>query len=296
MRTKVGLIGCGNISNSYLATNAKYAFFDVAACADLSVDAARAQAQKWGIPRACTVAELLADDTIDFIVNLTTPRAHGPVLLEALRAGKHVYTEKPFTVTREEARQVIDLAGERRLRVGSAPDTFLGGAHQTCRQLIDQGAIGAPVAATAFMACHGHEHWHPSPGFYYQSGGGPLFDMGPYYLTNLVQLLGPVRSVSAFAKTSFAERVVTSNPKKGERIRVDVPTHLAGTLLFASDVVATIVMSFDVWSHHLPAIEIYGTEGSLFRAGSQRLRRPGHAHPRPAGAPGDPADARLRRQ
>ena len=236
----------------------------MAACADLNPAAARAKAQQWNIPRACGVDELLADEKIAFVVNLTIPLAHEQVLLACLQAGKHVYTEKPFTVTREGARQVMARAAERGRRVGSAPDTFLGGAHQTCRKLIDEGVIGEPVAATAFMACHGHEHWHPSPEFYYQAGGGPMFDMGPYYLTDLVQLLGPVRSVAAFAKKSFAQRVITSAPKLGTRIDVQVPTHVAGTMLLASGVVATLVMSFDVWGHHLPAIEIHGTEGSLF--------------------------------
>ena len=263
-KTRVGIIGCGKISDAYFGTNAAFSFFDIVACADLNPEAARAKAQQWNIPRACPVEELLDDESIGFVVNLTIPRAHGPVILDCLRRGKSVYTEKPLTVTREEARQTLTLAAESGLRVGSAPDTFLGGAHQTCRALIDQGAIGEPLAAAAFMACHGHEHWHPSPEFYYQPGGGPMFDMGPYYLTNLIQLLGPVESVAGFTRKSFAQRTITSAARQGTVIDVEVPTHVAGTLKFSGGVLATMIMSFDVWGHGLPPIEIYGTEGTLY--------------------------------
>jgi predicted dehydrogenase len=262
-KTKIGIIGCGNISNAYFGTNAKFSFFDITACADLNLEAARAKAEQWSIAKACSVDELLADPEIDFVINLTIPQAHGPVMLQCLEAGKSVYTEKPFTVTREEAQKIIALAQAKNLRVGSAPDTFLGGAHQTCRKLIDEGAIGEPIAATAFMVGHGHENWHPSPEFYYKKGGGPMFDMGPYYLTDLVQLLGPVSSVAAFTKTSFAQRTITSEPLNGKLIDVEVPTHIAGTMQFESGALATMIMSFDVWSHKLPCLEIYGTEGTL---------------------------------
>ena len=263
-KTRVGIIGCGKISDAYFGTNAAFSFFDIAACADLNLEAARAKALQWHIPKACSVEDLLTDESIEFIVNLTIPRAHGQVMADCLRHGKSVYTEKPFTVTREEARQTLALAHERGLRVGSAPDTFLGGAHQTCRALIDRGDIGEPLAAVAFMACHGHEHWHPSPEFYYQVGGGPLFDMGPYYLSALINLLGPVASVAGIAKRSFAQRSITSAPKHGVLIDVEVPTHVTGLLNFANGAVGTLIMSFDVWSHGLPQIEIYGTEGTLF--------------------------------
>ncbi len=262
--TRIGIIGCGNISNAYFATGARFSFFEVAACADLNFDAARAKAEQWHIPRACSVDELLADDSIEFVINLTIPQAHGPVMLACLEAGKSVYTEKPFTVTREEALSINALAREKNLRVGSAPDTFLGGAHQTCRQLIDDGAIGTPIGASAFMVGRGHEHWHPSPEFYYKRGGGPMFDMGPYYLTDLVQLLGPVTSVSGHARTTFAQREITSEPKRGQMMNVEIPTHIVGTFEFHSGALATINMSFDVWNHRLPVLEIYGTEGTLY--------------------------------
>ena len=261
--TKIGVIGCGNISNAYFDTNAHFSFFDIAACADLNPDAAKAKAQQWNIPRACSVDELLADPDIEFVINLTIPQAHGPVMLRCLEAGKSVYTEKPFTVSREEALQINQLAREKGLRVGSAPDTFLGGSHQTCRQLIDEGAIGTPIGASAFMVGRGHEHWHPSPEFYYKRGGGPMFDMGPYYLTDLVQMLGPVKSVSGHTATTFKQREITSEPLRGKMMDVEIPTHIVGTFEFAGGAIGTINMSFDVWSHRLPLLEIYGTEGTL---------------------------------
>jgi predicted dehydrogenase len=266
-KTKIGVIGCGNISDAYFAANARFSFFDVAACADLNPAAAQAKAQQWNVPRACGVDELLADEEIEFVVNLTIPRAHEQVLLACLQAGKHVYTEKPFTVTREGARQVMARAAECGRRVGSAPDTFLGGAHQTCRKLIDEGAIGEPVAATAFMACHGHEHWHPSPEFYYQAGGGPMFDMGPYYLTALLNLLGPAKRIAGMASVAIPDRTITSQPKHGTKITVQTPDHVVGLMEFANGAVGTITQSFAVidggydGSH---PILINGTEGAIY--------------------------------
>jgi len=207
--------------------------------------------------------ELLADPEIEIVINLTIPKAHAEVALAALQAGKSVHNEKPLAIERAQAHQLLALAREEGLRVGCAPDTFLGGGIQTCRKLIDDGWIGEPIAATAFMTCHGHESWHPDPEFYYKVGGGPMFDMGPYYLTALVNLIGPVRRVTGSARITFPERLVTSQPKHGTRIEVDVPTHVAGVLDFANGAVGTIITSFDIWSAHLPRIEIYGTEGSL---------------------------------
>lgn len=279
--TKVGLIGCGNISNAYFSNNAKFSFFEITACADLNLEAARNKAGQWNIPKACSVQELLDDPEIALVTNLTIPKAHGPVMLSCLEAGKSVYTEKPFTVTREEAQNVMALAAEKGLRVGSAPDTFLGGSHQTCRQLIDDGAIGDVVAVSAFMMSPGHESWHPSPEFYYKLGGGPMFDMGPYYLTDLVQLVGPIESVSSYARITHGKRTITSQPLAGTVMDVEVPTHVAGSFQFQSGAIGTLVMSFDVRSHTLPHIEIYGTKGSLFVpdpngfGGAIELRIPG---------------------
>ncbi|MEW6071057.1 MAG: Gfo/Idh/MocA family oxidoreductase [Planctomycetota bacterium] len=260
---RVGLVGCGNISGIYLANAKRLPELAVVACADLVPERARAAAAAHGVPRACSPEELLADPEVEVILNLTVPCAHAAVARAVLLAGKSVYNEKPLAIRREEGRELLDLARERGLRVGGAPDTFLGGSHQTCRRLVDEGAIGVPVAATAFMVCHGHEGWHPDPAFYYEEGGGPLFDMGPYYLTALVNLLGPVRRACASARITFPARTIASEPKRGQTIRVETPTHVAGVLDFVSGAVASLVMSFDVWHASLPPIEVHGEAGSL---------------------------------
>jgi predicted dehydrogenase len=261
--TKIGIVGCGNISGIYFEAGRVFDILDIVACADLLPERASAKAAEHHIPRACRVEELLADPEIEIVVNLTIPKAHAEVARAALQAGKSVHNEKPLAVSREDGMQLLKAAGERGLRVGCAPDTFLGGGLQTCRKLIDDGWIGEPVAATAFMLCHGHESWHPDPDFYYQPGGGPMFDMGPYYLTALVHLMGPVRRVTGSAQVTFPERLITSQPKYGTKIKVNVPTHVAGIMDFANGAVGTIVTSFDVWAAQVPRIEIYGTEGSL---------------------------------
>src|SRR4051794_5368953 len=210
---KVGLIGCGNISGIYLENCAKFNNLEVLTCADLDLERAQAKATQYGVPRAVPVEELLADPEIQVVLNLTIPAAHGTIALAALEAGKSVYNEKPLAITRDEAGRMLEIAARDGLHIGCAPDTFLGGGLQTCRKLIDDGWIGRPVAATAFMLGHGPENWHPDPAFFYQIGAGPLFDMGPYYLTTLLALLGPVRRVTASAQISFPERTITSKPK-----------------------------------------------------------------------------------
>ncbi len=262
--TGIGIVGCGAISGIYLE-NLTRRFRDarVVACADLVMERAKAAAAKHGVARACTVDELLADREVQIVLNLTIPKVHASVSLAALAAGKHVYLEKPLAVTRADGARVLKAARKAGRRVGGAPDTFLGAGIQTCRKLLDEGAIGRPVGATAFMVCHGHEGWHPDPEFYYQAGGGPMLDMGPYYLTALVTLLGPIARVAGSTRMSFPERTITSDPKRIRTVKVEVPTHVAGVLDFTSGAVATIITSFDVWGAHLPTIEIYGTEGSL---------------------------------
>ncbi len=279
---KVGIVGCGNISGIYFKMMREvYDILEVKACADLDMDRARAKADEHPGVEPMTVKKLLADPEIEIVVNLTIPKAHAEVAKKALKAGKHVYNEKPLTIKRKEAEKILELAEEKGLRVGGAPDTFLGGGGQTCRKLIDEGAIGQPVAATAFLMCHGHESWHPDPEFYYEVGGGPMFDMGPYYLTALVHLLGPVRRATGSARISFPQRTITSEKKNGKVIDVEVPTHLATVLDFEQGCVATLVTSFDVWTHSCPCIEIYGSEGSLQVpdpngfGGEVRIRRPG---------------------
>ncbi|MCB1487115.1 MAG: Gfo/Idh/MocA family oxidoreductase [Bauldia sp.] len=261
-RVGTGIVGCGNISAAYLRAAAGFPILDVRAVADINPDAARSRGQEFGIA-AKSVDALLADPDIEVVINLTVPLAHVEIGLRAIDAGKHVHSEKPLAVTVAEARPLLATARDRGVRVGCAPDTFLGGAHQTCRKLIDGGAIGTPIAGTAFFMCPGHERWHPNPGFYYLVGGGPMLDMGPYYITDLVNLLGPVRRVSGIASRTRAERTITSEPLNGTVVPVEVATHVAGTLEFVSGAVVTVVMSFDVARHRHRPIEIYGSAGAM---------------------------------
>jgi predicted dehydrogenase len=280
-RTKVGVVGCGNISGVYIKRSKIFSAFEIVACADAIMERAKAKAAEFSIPKVCTVEELLADPEIGIVLNLTIPKAHGEIGLAALKAGKSVYNEKPLAVTREEAKKMADLAKSKKLRIGCAPDTFLGAGFQTCRKLIADGWIGTPVAATAFMLGHGPENWHPDPETFYQPGAGPMFDMGPYYLTALVNLIGPVKKVTSCAKITFPERTIGSQPKAGARFKVNSPTHVVGIMEFAGGAVGSIITSFDVWASNLPCIEIYGTAGTLSCpdpntfGGPVRLRRAG---------------------
>jgi predicted dehydrogenase len=258
----IGVIGCGNISRAYLTAMKRFDTIELKAVADMRSPAAEARGAEFGVP-GLRVDQLLKRDDVEIVVNLTVPLAHTDVSTAVLRAGKHVHSEKPLGVNVAEARKMMDLAAEKGLRVGSAPDTFLGGGHQTARKLIDDGAIGRPIAGSAFFMCPGHERWHPAPGFYYLRGGGPMLDMGPYYITDLVNLLGPVASVMGSTSRIRSERLITSEPMKGTKIPVEVATHVAGTLEFASGAIVSIAMSFDVPKHRHTPIEIYGTEGSL---------------------------------
>jgi predicted dehydrogenase len=263
---KVGIIGCGNIVNQYFKGCAAFDILEVVACTDIDMARARAKAEEYGV-RAVTIDDLLADPAIDIVINLTIPVAHAEVSLAAIAAGKSIQSEKPLALTREDGQKILAAARDKGVLVGCAPDTFLGGGLQTSRKLIDDGWIGRPVAATAFMLGHGPEAWHPNPDFFYKVGGGPMFDMGPYYLTALVHLLGPVVRLTGSAQISFPERYATSSqlpPESyGHAIEVEIPTHVTGVLDFASGAVGTLITSFDVWAHNLPRIEIYGSEGSL---------------------------------
>jgi predicted dehydrogenase len=277
----VGIIGAGFISDIYIERGQSFEILNIQAVADLIPERAAEKAELWGLPKVLTPAELLADPEIEIILNLTTPHAHANIAFQALAAGKSIYNEKPLAITREDGDKMLALAKEKGLLVGGAPDTFLGGGLQTCRKLIDDGWIGKPIAATAFMQCHGHEGWHPEPEFYYQVGGGPMFDMGPYYLTALIALMGPVKRVTGSTRVTFPTRTITSEPQYGKVIDVEVPTHVAGVLDFESGAIATIITSFDVWAHNLPGIEIHGTTGSLSVpdpntfGGPVKVRRPG---------------------
>ncbi len=273
-KTSIGIIGCGNISSVYLEAPRLFDNLQVVACADIDMERARSQAEKYGVPKACTVEELLADPDIEIVVNLTVPNAHTEVALQTITAGKPVYGEKPLATRRVDGKAILEAAHARQLRVGNAPDTFLGGGFQTCIQLINDGVIGTPVAATAFKLNHGMEYWHPDPYFFYQPGAGPMFDIGPYYLTALIAMMGPIRRVTASMQTTFPERTVTSEPKYGTKIPVNTPTHIAGIMEFASGAIGTILTTFDVWHTHLPFIEIYGTEGTLSTPDPNRFDGP----------------------
>lgn len=263
---KVGVIGCGNISSAYFSHAPVFSILDVVACADLDREKAQAQAEKFSIPQVLSVDELLAHPEIEIVLNLTIPQAHVPVGLQAIANGKHTYAEKPLGLDREDGRKLLDAARARGLRVGCAPDTFLGAGIQTARKMVDDGAIGRPVAFTAFMMGRGHESWHPSPEFYYAPGGGPMFDMGPYYLTALLNLLGPLTRLTGAASVAIPERTITSQPLQGKKITVTTPDHIAGTMEFAGGAVGTIITSFA--THHAQydgkfPITVYGTEGTL---------------------------------
>jgi len=250
----VGVIGCGSISSAYLNAAKRFPVLDIVAVADAVPAAAEARAEEFGL-RACSVEALLADPAVEIVLNLTVPTAHVEVGLKALAAGKHVHSEKPLGVNVAEARRLVEAAAGKALR--------LGGAHQTARQCIDQGMIGRPIGGTAFFMCPGHERWHPNPAFYYLAGGGPMLDMGPYYVTDLVNLLGPIESVVGVATRQRSERLITSEPLSGTRIPVHVATHVTGTLVFVSGAAVSVTMSFDVANHRHVPLEIYGDAGTL---------------------------------
>ncbi|GAB5491073.1 MAG: Gfo/Idh/MocA family oxidoreductase [Phototrophicaceae bacterium] len=261
--TNIGLIGTGAIAPAYMTGLAVFPdLVTVTACADLNLERANDFAQKYNI-QAMSIDDLLASESIDIVINLTIPAAHAKVSMQILNAGKHVYAEKPLAVTLEDGQAVMKLAHEKGLQVGCAPDTFLGAGGQTARRLIDEGVIGRPVSANVFMMSHGPDSWHPNPFFYYVAGGGPMLDMGPYYLTALVNLLGPIRTIAGMTNRAYDNRTAGYQAIKGENIPVTIDTHVAGLTLFESGVVGTIITSFDTWKSDLPRIEIHGTEGSI---------------------------------
>ena len=260
----IGLVGCGNISDIYLRNlTTVFKNTTIYACADLEEEKAKKAVEQYQIPHIMTLDEMLICQEIDTILNLTTPQGHYTICKQALLAGKNVHVEKPLALTYEQGKELVEIAQEKGLYIGCAPDTFMGAGIQTCIQLINDGAIGRPVAGTAFMMCHGHEGWHPSPEFYYDIGGGPLFDMGPYYITALVRMLGRAESVFAYGSKAYEERTITSKEKYGQKIPVKVDTHNAGLIQFENGAIISLVTSFDVWHHSMPNIEIYGTLGSL---------------------------------
>jgi predicted dehydrogenase len=261
----VGIVGLGNISGTYLR-NLTDEFADVVriiGCTDLDSERCDGVAKEYGIRSYADLPALLADGRVELVLNLTTPQSHLEISRAALAAGKHVYSEKPIGIDFSTAQILLAEAESAGLLVGCAPDTFLGAGLQTCRRIVDAGTVGDPIAATVAMVCRGHESWHPSPAFFYQPGAGPLLDMGPYYLTALVCLMGPIQRVIGMEQTTFATRTITSEPLSGTVINVQVPTHITALLQFATGATATLLMTFDVWAAQLPHLEVYGTEGTL---------------------------------
>ncbi|WP_316357894.1 Gfo/Idh/MocA family oxidoreductase [Devosia sp.] len=285
-RMGVGIIGTGNISSAYLRAitghenMAGFPVLDIKGLADMRPEASQARAAEFGL-QSMSIDEMLGSSDIQLIINLTIPRAHVDVGLRALAAGKHVYSEKPLGINYAEGRKLLDAANRAGLRIGSAPDTFLGGSHQQARAIVDSGALGQMVGGTGFFMCPGHEAWHPDPAFYYDIGGGPVLDMGPYYITDLVNLLGPVARVSAMASRLRDQRTVLSEPKKGQVMDVKIDTHATASLGFANGAIVQVGLSFDVAAHKHVPLELYGTEASLivpdpnFFGGDVEIRKRG---------------------
>ena len=261
--TDVAILGCGVISRAYAPTIAEFEHLDLVACADIDPARASEVAERHAVPAVCTVDELLAHPTVEVVVNLTPASAHEAVSRSILDSGKHAFSEKPLGVDRDGAGTLVDLASERGLRLGCAPDTFLGTGLQTAAAAIEAGVIGTPLAATAFVMGAGPELWHPGPEIFYERGAGPLFDMGPYYVTALVQLLGPAVRVAAMTRGEDQARTIHAGPRKGGSMDPEVPTHVAGTIEFGSGAIATLVASFDVAATRRRNIEVYGREGTL---------------------------------
>ena len=266
MSVNIAMIGVGSISGIYLQNiSTVFQEINLIGVCDLVRERAENAKAKWNVPKIYdTMYDAFADPDVDIILNLTRPYEHYGVTKAALEAGKHVYSEKPLAADWDEGRELVALAEKKGLMLGGAPDTFMGAGIQTCRKLIDEGAIGKPIGSAAFMICRGHETWHPDPEFYYKRGGGPMMDMGPYYLTALINLMGGVKAVSGVTKTSFPTRLITSEPHNGEIVTVDVPTFVTGTLLYDSGAVGTIFTTFDVYYPYQARLEIYGEDGTLF--------------------------------
>ncbi|EJN02205.1 Gfo/Idh/MocA family oxidoreductase [Phyllobacterium sp. YR531] len=276
----VGIIGSGNISATYLGLAPLFKGVEIRAVADINNKAAIARASEFGV-EARSIDALLSSDDIDLVVNLTIPDAHFDVSKQILSAGKHLYSEKPLTLSLKDGLDLQKLAAQKNVKAGCAPDTFLGGAHQLARKLVDDGQVGTLTSGTAHVMSHGMEHWHPNPDFFFRPGGGPILDLGPYYIANLVNLIGPVRRVAALTSMASPTRTISSMPRAGEKISVTTPTTIQALLEFESGASVTLSASWDVWAHNHPNMELYGTDGSLFLpdpnffGGEVRLAKPG---------------------
>jgi predicted dehydrogenase len=260
---RIGILGTGNIFGRYVTGLARYPELQIVRIGDIDPARAKRAAADHDIPVWGDDSELYADGSIDIIVNLTPPAQHAPTIITALEAGKHVYVEKPLATSIEDGRTVLDTATRTGQLLGAAPDTFLGSASQTARTAVDEGLIGTPIGASAFISHSKAETWHPDPRFLFQAGGGPVMDMGGYYLAILVNCLGPIRTVTGATRVGAPVRTVTSPERVVDSIDVEVATHASAVLTFSSGVIGTTLMSFDIWDTELPRIEIYGTEGTL---------------------------------
>ena len=260
---RIGVIGCGKISDVYIQNCQRFDGLEIVACASLDIAESQAKASQHGIAKACSVDEILKDPDVDCALNLTIPAAHADISRRALLAGKHVYSEKPLAAGFKEALELAELADQQRLLVGCAPDTILGNRVQTVRKLLDEGLIGEVTGVMAAVGTHGVERHHPNPDFYYQQGGGPLLDLGPYYLASLITWLGPIARVGGMGRKTFDRREIENGPRQGEFVPVEVDTHELSLLEFESGVIGTMTMSFDVWDSEMPRLEIYGTDGTI---------------------------------
>ena len=259
---RAGIIGCGNISETYFNCQNIYNNFKIISCSDIDIDVAKNSAEKFNV-KAQSVEDLLSDSEIDLTINLTVPSAHKEVIINTLNAGKHCFSEKPLAMNFNEGKEIYDLAKSKNLYVGCAPDTFLGAAGQKARSLIEENKIGDVILGTFNIMSHGMEHWHPNPDFYFKPGAGPVFDLGVYYITQLVNLIGPIKSISSLSGTATSERIITSKPRNGEKIKVETPTTLMGILEFYNNAKIQFFCSWDVWKHQHSTIELYGLNGSI---------------------------------
>ena len=258
---KIGVIGCGSISSTYFKNLMNIEELSIIACADIDIEKARMIGNQFQISKSSNVEELLSNKEIDLVVNLTVPKAHYEISKEIIKSKKHLYSEKPLAIDRKEGNELIDFAKEQGVSIGCAPDTFLGIGIQTGIKLINKNMIGTPIAGSISMFTAGHERWHPNPGFFYLKGGGPVFDMGPYYLTTLIAILGPVKRVSSLSKRTYDHR--TSALNKDMQLPVEIDTHISGILEFQNGAIVSLTMSFDVWGSEMPKVEIYGTKGTI---------------------------------
>ena len=293
----VAVVGCGTISDQYLRNLTSFPDLRVLFCADLDLERAKAQADKYGVPGAGSTAQAIAHPEVELVVNLTIPAAHAEVTRQAVALGKSVWVEKPLTLDTAAGRELLAEAAQAGVRIGCAPDTVLGAGLQTARRLISEGAIGAPQTALALMQDPGPERWHPDPEFLFRPGAGPLYDMGPYYLTALASVFGPVVSVAALGRRSRDQRVIGRGPRAGTRFEVAVPTYVASLLSYADGGAASVLLSFDSPLRRHGFVEITGTEATLAMPdpngfdGEVRIRRRAAPSGRPSRPPGPPRAA-----